>query len=161
MKLENSLEDGPHALLEKMEGEWKGVARTWFQPDIIADESPISGTIRKLMNGRFLMHEYEGSMGGKPLQGLCILGYDLHTCKFQSAWVDSFHMGTGIMFSEGGSEDAISVLGHYSSYDEEPVTWSWRTEITYMQDDTLLLTAYNISPDGVATKASEILYYRK
>ncbi|MGB2913327.1 MAG: DUF1579 family protein, partial [Pyrinomonadaceae bacterium] len=95
MKLAESLENGPHANLAKFAGEWTGTTKTWFEPDVVADESPMSGTIKVILGGRFLMHEYSGSLQGKPFEGVAIFGFDIATNKFQMAWVDSFHMSTG------------------------------------------------------------------
>jgi Protein of unknown function (DUF1579) len=89
------------AHLSKLVGEWSGTARTWLEPGVVCDESQITGTIRPILDGRFVLHEYSGSMAGKPLSGMAIYGFDMVTNKFQSAWIDSFHMSTGIMFSEG------------------------------------------------------------
>ena len=42
-KFETSLESGPHHELLKLVGEWEGTSRTWFEKDVLADESPVSG----------------------------------------------------------------------------------------------------------------------
>ena len=55
------------------------------------------------------MHEYPGELQGKPFEGVAIYGFDLATNKFQSAWVDSFHMSTAIMFSEGDAGEKFSL----------------------------------------------------
>ncbi len=163
IKFETSIEEGIHARLNKMAGNWEGVARTWFQPDVIADESPVSGTIRPVLGGRFLLHEYEGSFAGKPLQGMVIYGYDLNTGSFQSAWIDSFHMGTGIMFSQQvKTEGDFSVYGSYQALmPEGQQEWGWRTDLELEDENTLVITAYNITPEGTETKATEIIYKRK
>lgn len=60
------------------------------------------------------MHEYKRSFDGKPLEGVAIYGYHLNLEKSQSAWVDSFHMGSAIIFSEGNKgADGIALLGSY------------------------------------------------
>ncbi len=161
-KFESSIEDGIHARLNKMAGDWEGVARTWFEPDVIADESAISGSISPVLNGRFLLHEYKGTFTGKPLQGIMIYGYDLNTESFQSAWIDSFHMGTGIMFSRRASQDEdFSVYGTYDVQQEGWQQWGWRTDIQLEDENTLVITAYNITPEGEEAKANEIRYKRK
>lgn len=162
-KLNNSKITGKHALLNKLVGEWEGTARTWFEPDTVADESPISGTMKPVLDGRFILHEYKGSFGGKPLEGIALFGYHLELEKFQSAWVDSFHNGTAIMFSDGTrKEDRFSMLGSYTYVGPDAEQkWGWRTEIEIVNDDHIKLVAYNITPEGEEARATEIDYRRK
>ena len=127
--LARSKESGAHRLLAQMVGEWEGTAKTWFQPGKLEDESPNTGTIRAALDGMFVVLEYKGSLKGKPLNGIAIFGYHLTEKKWQMAWVDSFHMETGIMLSETEAAAAgkkFSVLGHYGGTGGP--TWGWRTE---------------------------------
>jgi len=161
-KLETSKTSGPHHQLSRLVGAWQGMVRTWFEPDNVADESLISGTMKLILDDRFIMHEYQGSFGDKPLQGIAIYGYDLNQQKYQFAWMDSFHNGTAIMFSQGKKEDQqFNTLGSYAYITPEiEQHWGWRTEINFVSDDELLITAYNISPEGEETKATETAYKR-
>lgn len=160
--LENSRAEGHHAQLKKLVGEWQGIANTWFEPNTVADASPVRATMKLILDGRFILHEYKGSFGGKPLEGVAIFGYDLNMKRYQSAWIDSYHNGTAIMFSDGKrGENDFSMQGSYtyiSSEDEQ--TWGWRTTIDIMDDDTIKLTAFNIFPDGAEVKATEVIYTR-
>ncbi len=160
--LENSMADGSHSELKKLEGEWLGIAKTWFEPDKVADESPVRGSMKLILGGRFILYEYKGSFDGKPLEGIAIFGYDLNMKRFQSAWVDSYHNGTAIMFSDGkrGEKD-FSVQGNYTYItSEEEQTWGWRTAIEIIDGDTIRLTAFNVFPNGTEVKATEVIYTR-
>lgn len=161
-KLEISKTEGVHYQLSRLAGEWKGTAKTWFEPDKVEDESPINGTMRLILGGRFILHEYKGSFGDTPTEGLAIYGYELGLKKLQSAWIDSFHSGTAIMFSEGkrGEED-LNMLGSYAYVTPEiEQHWGWRTEIEILSEDELKITAYNISPKGEEARATEVEYHR-
>lgn len=162
-KFEESKESGKHSALLKMEGEWEGTAKTWFEPGILADESIMKGSIRPVLNGMFLIHEYSGSMQGKPFEGISIYGYNLNDDKFQCANIDSFHNGTAIMMQNGEEGSGkFSSLGHYNYKvsPDEIQTWGWRTELDQPDNNTLKITIYNVTPAGEEAKGIEINYKR-
>ncbi len=161
-KLEQSKQDGPHFFLNKLCGQWTGTARTWFDPAKLEDESKIEGTIKPILDGRFALHEYTSSFKGEPITGMAIIGYNLDLQKFQFAWIDSFHNGSAIMFSQGekGNKD-LKVLGSYAYITPETEQhWGWRTEIEMPDDNEIVISSFNISPEGDETKATETRYKR-
>ena len=159
-KFEVSLESGIHQHIQAMIGSWEGVTKTWFEPGVVADESPMTGSIRPILDGRFLVYEYNGSLNGEPFFGSATIGYDIANEEFQVSWVDSFHMGTAIMFSEGKSvEHGFSVLGSYGGPDI-PVPWGWRTVFQLHDSNQLTIRAFNISPEGQEDLATETIYTR-
>lgn len=161
VKLSDSLETGYHKQLSALAGEWQGSTKTWFEPDKVHDESPAHGTIKPLLGGRFLLHEYKGSFEGKPLEGFAIIGFHLLSGTFQCAWIDSFHMGTGILFSESTpTENLFSALGHYGNWEGFPEKWGWRTVINMQDENNMTITAYNISPEGEEQIATQTEYKR-
>jgi hypothetical protein len=158
-KFSSSAETGLHHTLARMAGNWSGTTKTWFEPGILADESPIQGSMKSILGGRFLMWEYQGSLKSKPHEGVAIFGYDLTHGTLQSAWVDSFHMGTGMLFSEGlRQEQAYSVTGKYRV--PESPEWGWRTTLELRSDNELVIAAYNISPEGQEDIATESILHR-
>ena len=38
--------------LNKLVGIWKGTCKTWFEPEVLADESDIDGSIQPVLNGK-------------------------------------------------------------------------------------------------------------
>lgn len=162
-KLEQSMKDGPHSILASMVGEWEGVAKTWFEPGKLGDESTVKGTTRLVAQGNFLLHEYEGTLMGQPMQGCAIIGHYIGGNRWQIAWVNNHHNGTRIMLSEGkedDSRDKPNVLGSYPAGDGSP-DWGWRTTLEMRGADNFVLMHYNITPDGDESPGVEFDYSRK
>jgi len=158
--LELSKTSGAHLRLSLLEGSWEGTTKTWFDPEKLEDESPISGTMRLILEGRFILHEYKTSFGGKPITGMALYGFNLDLQKFQCAWIDSFHNNSAIMFSEGKKGDPeMRVLGGYAYITPEVEQhWGWRTHIEMVGDNQLLIAAFNITPEGQESRATETVY---
>lgn len=149
----------PAELFQQFVGKWEGTCRTWFEPDQLADESHVAGEFSSLLGGRFLRHNYTGSMQGKPRQGEDLLAFNKVRKVFQSAWVDDFHMNYALLISEGpATERGFSVLGHYDIADHPP--WGWRTEFDLVSSNELTICAYNIMPGAPEALAMETKYRR-
>jgi hypothetical protein len=160
-KFEQSLGSGVHHQLNALVGEWTGSTKTWFEPSTLADESPVSGSISSLLDSRFVQLSYHGSFQGKPVSGICIWGYHLGSGKIQSSWIDSSHTGMEIMFGEGTANSrGFEYTASYFAGEDQP-RWNWRTIVELNETNELLITAYNISPEGEETKAQETVYRRK
>ena len=159
-EVDASLAEGVHPQVPRMAGQWEGRFRLWFEPGQPADDSVQHGSIRVLLGGRVLLHEYTGHCAGEPMQGVALIAHHLDERRYESAWAESFGTGTSIMFSTGASGDPrLSMLGSYGD-GQDGARWGWRTAIEQPDDDTLDLRMYNISPDGVEALAVEVNYRR-
>ena len=145
----------PHQFLAQLVGGWAGRVHTWLEPEGVPIESRTQGSIQLILDGRFALYLYQTSMDGEAQHGLFTFGYNTTLDRYESSWVDSFHNNTAIMFCTGNSkEKGFAVLGSYPSSDGGP-DWNWRTEVELVDKDHLIITAYNISPEGVEAKAVE------
>ena len=146
----------PHHFLARLAGNWRGTSKLWLEPGKLADESPVVGTIQLLLEGRFALYLYQGSIEGDPQHGMFTFGYNTTLEQFEASWVDSFHTSTGIMFCTGKEmENGFSVTGSYPDPTGGP-DWGWRTDVQ-LKGDELIMTAYNILPEGLEAKATEII----
>ncbi len=160
LTFETSKKSGPHHQLASLAGDWVGTTKTWFEPDNLADESKVKGSITVILDGKFIKHEYIGSFGGKPLEGSCVYGYHLGSGKIQSSWIDSVHTSLEIMFGEGTiSDEGFEYTSSYFAGDDQP-RWKWRTTVQQSGTTELIIIAFNISPEGIENKAQETVYHR-
>ena len=132
-----------------------GIAKLWVEPDVLTDESPVQGSVQLVLGGRFALYLYQGSVEGEPQQGIFTFGYNTLSDQYEASWVDSWHNNTAIMFCRGRAIDnGFQVTGSYPDPNGGP-DWGWRTEVELTDNDHLVITAYNISPEGDEAKATE------
>lgn len=155
MTFEKSI-GSPHHFFAQLAGNWKGISKLWLEPDKLANEAPIVGTIQLILDGRFALFLYQSSIEGEAQHGMFTFGYNTELNRYETSWVDSFHTNTSIMFCTGHEkENGFSVLGSFPDPTGGP-DWGWRTEVE-LNGNELVITAYNISPEGGEAKATEII----
>jgi hypothetical protein len=152
----------PREVLLSLCDEWVGRSKLWLDPSQAPfAEFTTRGRIRKMGEGNFVAHEYEEAFDGKQHRSLAIYAFNDESQQFECSWIHSFHMSTAIMFATGTvSPSGFFVQGTYGDGQNGP-RWGWRTEHELRAPDQLVITAFNISPEGVASKAVETVYGRR
>jgi hypothetical protein len=136
----------PHKVLAKLVGTWTTRSRGWMEPDKPPVESTGTCEQRLILDGHYLRQEYTGDMMGQPFTGINVLGFDNHTKKYESVWIDS--MSTGIYYFRGTASADGKTITQECSYDDPikgPSVWRSVTRIT---DDNTLEYAMFITPKG-------------
>jgi hypothetical protein len=150
----------PHKMLANLAGSWTTKTTAWMDPD----KPPMEGTgtceQKMLLDGRYLQQEYTGEMMGSPFTGVNLIGYDNHTKKYVSTWIDS--MSTGIYYFEGTASADGKTITQESSYDD-PVRgpMAWRSVTRIASNDRMEYEMFLTPKGGKEEKMMEMTVIRK
>jgi len=150
----------PHKLLAGLEGSWITKTKSWPGPDQPPVDSTGTCEQKILLGGRYLQQEYTGDMMGEKFSGINLLGYNNHTKKYESIWIDS--MSTGIFYFEGTASADGKIITQESKFDD-PVRGPMisRSVTKFKDDNTLEFEMYMIPKGGKEEKAMEMTVSRK
>jgi len=150
----------PHKLLAGMAGSWSTRTRNWMGPDTPPMEWTGSSEQRMLLGGRFLQQEFAGEMPVGSYNGIGYTGYDNHTRKYVSTWMDS--MSTGIMVFEGTAGADGKTITQTARFDD-PVQgpMQWRSVTRIVDGKKFVFEIYSTGKSGKEEKMMEISYTRK
>ena len=149
-----------HKQLEGLAGTWNTKTRSWMGPDKPPVESTGTCEAKMILDGRYLQQTYTGDMMGEKFTGINLLGYNNHTGKYVSTWIDS--MSTGIFCFEGTAGAEGKTITQEARYDD-PVRgpMSWRS-VTRIKDDNMMEYEMYLTPQGgTEEKAMELVLTRK
>jgi len=135
----------PHKLLAKLEGSWT-TRSIGFEGGKKAMESVGLCEQKLILDGRYLQQTYTGDMMGVPYTGISLMGYNNHTKKYESTWIDT--MSTATYFFVGkGSVDKKTITQECSYDDPVKGPAVWHT-VTRIKDDNTLGFEMFITPKG-------------
>lgn len=149
-----------HKLLARMAGTWNTLTKSWWEAGKPPEESSGVCEQRMVLNGRYLQQECSGDMMGTPFTGIGFTGYDNHTRKFVSTWMDS--TSTAIWYFEGPIEADGKSFTQKSRYDD-PVRgpMEWRSVCRLVDDNTMSFEMYGTVLGAAEEKMMEMKYTRK
>jgi hypothetical protein len=156
-----------HKLLADLAGSWSYTVKM-MAPGEPPSTSAGSLTRKPVMNGRFFVGEYTGTMkmpgaDGKmkdfTFKGMSLEGYDNVKQKFVSSWVDN--MGTGIMNSEGSYDPATKTFTYSGEVEPVPGMKMPVREVIKVTDKNHHTFEWYENRGGQETKTLEINYTRK
>ena len=136
----------PHKLLSKLVGSWNTRSRGWEEPDKPPRKSLGTCEQTLILDGHYLRQEYTGDMMGVPFIGINILGYNNHTKKYESIWIDS--LNTAIYYFVGTASPDGRIITQECSYDDPlrgPSVWR---SVTKIKDDNTQEFEMFITPKG-------------
>jgi len=156
-----------HKLLADLAGTWSYTVKM-MAPGETASTSTGSVTRKPIMNGRFFVADFSGSMkmpgaDGKmkdfAFKGTSIEGYDNVKQKFVSSWADN--MGTGIMNSEGTYDPATKTFTYNGEVEPVPGMKTAVREVIKVTDKNHHTFEWYENRGGQDVKTLEINYTRK
>jgi len=156
-----------HKLLADLAGTWSYTVKM-MAPGEAPSTSTGSCTRKPIMNGRFYVADFSGSMkmpGGDgkmkdfAFKGTSIEGYDNVKQKFVSSWADN--MGTGIMMSEGTYDPATKTFTYNGEVEPVPGMKTPVREVIKVTDKNHHTFEWYENRGGQDVKTLEINYTRK
>ncbi|MDH3457611.1 MAG: DUF1579 domain-containing protein [Gemmatimonadota bacterium] len=153
---------GPeHALMASMAGSYTVTSKFWMDPSAPPSETTYGYRAHMVMDGRYLVEEYDGEMMGQPFKGMGLMAYDNSEQRFVSAWIDN--MGTGIMTMHGEANEDHSEISWWGEV-KDPVRGQMQkiksvTRITSPTERTYEM--FMVLPDGSLFKNMEITHTKK
>jgi hypothetical protein len=150
----------PHKMLARLEGSWTTRIKASMGPDQPWEESTGTCEQRMLLGGRYLQQEYASEMMDGPYAGVNLIGYDNHTRKYVSTWIDS--MSTAIYCFEGTADADGRTITQKCSYDDPvrgPIVW--RSVSRIIDNDTMKYEMFITPEGGSEQKEMEMTVSRK
>ncbi len=151
---------GPHhERMKSLVGSWRIVSKMWLGPgDPQVAEG--SSTVTSMLGGRFISEEVKGTFMGMPMEGIGLTGYDNMKKAYIGTWIDS--MGTGIIVTEGTSDDSGKTITWKGSY-PDPISGGEvsRKMIHKIVDDNRRVMEMYENREGQEVKSLEVVYTRQ
>ena len=155
-----SMPGEPHKLFATLAGTWTTHTKEWMEPTTPPVESTGTASMKMLLDGRFLYHNFNGLMMGQPFSGIGIEAYDNITKKYVSTWIDS--LTTGILIMEGAATpDGKTIVLRGSQVEPGGGKVMHRAIWKILDANNQTFELYGTRGRGKEMKLLEIVYTRK
>lgn len=146
-----------HRLLAEHAGRWKIACTLYMGPGVPPMQSEATEEV-EMVGPFWTVSKFESSMMGMPFVGRALMGFESHTGKFVSTWVDSF---SPVLFHFTGSRqgDTITLFADALSAMTGTVTRHRATE-QHISKDERLFEMFCTLPDGSELKMMSNHYRR-
>lgn len=147
-----------HERFQEMVGDWDCEIKMYL-PD--TDEPLVSegsASFEVILDGRFLVQDFEGEMGGMKFSGHGMSGFDRVQNKYVGVWSDSY--STGMMSMEGSLDEETGVMTEIGQIVIPGGEMKFKMETREISEDQFHFTMYAVGPDGSEAKQLEITYTR-
>ena len=150
-----------HEFLHKLVGEWEVESKWRMSPEEEFVPSKATVSRKLVLNGLFLMEEYEDRSEKQPFSGMGILGYDKVAKEYTSNWFDTMSSAT---WSSTGQIDNQRKTIAFHGGGSCPMTGGKKvidSEFSMIDEETQTYKMYDISPDGTRFVSMQLTYKRK
>ena len=152
---------GPmNEVLRQREGTWDVTMEIQASPNSARIVSKGTQTNKLTVGGVWLASDFEGQIGGHPLDGHAITGFDPQKSKYEGVWVDSARRH--ITLVEGAYDSSkktfqTTFLENDANGKANAVTGVQR----FVDANTEVLTLFSHGPDGKTSQSMTITYRRR
>lgn len=146
-----------HRLLKEHAGKWKVACRFYMEPGKPPMESDATEKI-EMVGDFWTVSRYEAQMMGAPFVGSATMGFEPHSGKFVSTWVDSM-MPVHCTFTGKLKGDTIVLEGEFFSCMTNSVLKHRATE-KHISKDERIFEMFCTMPDGKEIKMMTNHYKR-
>ncbi len=118
------------------------------------------GTIQSqlIFDGRYVVSQFEGMMGGMASNGLEVIGYDLLKNLYTTFWIDSW--STTFLFTSGKLDASGTVLTESGTFPDVMTDGKTMQKVknvtTFPADGKYTFVMYMVGPDGKEWKGLEL-----
>lgn len=133
----------------------------WMDPGQPPSYSKATDVLSVKMNGLYQVSDFSSTMGGQPMSGMGIMGFDKMKKKFVLSWIDN--VGSGIVRMEGTYDEATKTL-HMKGKQSDPglqAESDMRQEMNFPDENTYIMTMYGTGHDGKEAKFLQGTFRRK